>query len=54
MIIIILGNVYGITLGIDVGTDLGSLDGSVYGSNDINIECLLLGYSPVCTDGKVL
>ena len=54
MLIIILGNVYGITLGIDVGTDLGSLDGSVYGSNDSNIEGLLHGYSPVCTDGKVL
>ena len=39
----ILGNVDIITLGIDIGTELVFLDGSVYGSNEGNIEGLLIG-----------
>ena len=40
----IIGNVDGITLGLDIGTELGFLHGSFDGSNDVKIECLLLGY----------
>ena len=39
----ILGNVDGITLEFDVGKELRYLDGSFDGSNDDNIEGLLLG-----------
>ena len=42
MIGTILVYVDGITLGLDVGTELGSLDGSFGGSNDRNLEGLLL------------
>ena len=47
----IIGNVDGITLGLDIGTELGFLHGSFDGSNDVKIECLLLGYSLGSTDG---
>ena len=50
----ILGNVDVITLRIDVGTELGSLDVSFDGSNDRNIEGILIGDSLGYTDSKVL
>ena len=53
-LVTLLRNVYGITLGLDVGTDLSSLDGSFDGSNDVNLECLFLGESLGCNDGKVI
>ena len=54
VLVIILGNVDGNTFGISVGTWLGYLDGSFDASNDDNIEGLLLGYSLVSDDGKVI
>ena len=39
----ILRNVYGIALAIDDGTELGSLDIYFDGSNDENLEDLLIG-----------
>ena len=48
-----LGNVDGIKLGIDVGKELVSLDGFLDGSNDVNIEGLLLGDSLGSTYGNV-
>ena len=54
LLVTILGNVDDITIEIDVGTDLGSLDGSLGGSNDVNLEGLLLVDSLVYTGGKVL
>ena len=50
----ILGNVDGITLGIGVGTELAPLDGSFGGSNDDNLEGLLLENLLVYTGGKVI
>ena len=49
----IIVNVDRITLGIDVETELSSLDGSLHGSNDGNIEGLLIGDSLGSTDVKV-
>ena len=50
----ILGNVDGITPGFDSGTYMAPLDQSFDGSNDDNIEGLLLGGSLSSTDGKVI
>ena len=50
----ILGDADVITLGLDVIIELVSLDGSFDGSNDVNIEGLLLGDSLGYTGGKVL
>ena len=50
----IVGNIYKITLGIDVGTELVYLDGSFDGSNDGNIEGLLINKVLVSTGGKKL
>ena len=50
----IIVNVDGITLVLDVGTELSSLDGYFDGSNNGRPEVVLLGDSPVSTDGKVL
>ena len=50
----ILGDIYGITFWIDVVTELCSLDGFFDGSNDGKLDRLLLIYSLVYTDGKVI
>ena len=54
VLVIIIGNVYGITLGIDVVIELCLLDGSFDGYNVGKFEGLLLGGSLGYTDGKVL
>ena len=50
----ILGDKNGIMILVDVGTDLGSIEGLYYGSNDVNIEGLLIGGTLRSTHGKVL
>ena len=54
VLIIILVNIDIITIWIDVGTDMGSLDGPIYGSNDSNLEGILILNLLWCTDGKVI
>ena len=49
----ILEHINGITLGLDVGTNMGYLDGSNDCTNYGTLEGLLLGDSPVYTDGNV-